>query len=146
MQNIRKARRLPRILHDREYWDWPKKTDTGSHQQRTTRYLSLGNETQCSQSMHLCVVHSWRPSTQSAPSRVSPRCRWIQIPPTYSTSKTSEHDTIPYGRAYAHYCTTQRNKKMLAGNYGENRGRSIHIPARIEVRIFYLQNPICCLP
>ena len=34
-----------------------------------------------SQSRYLCVLHSCRPSTRSAPSRVSPRCHRIQIIP-----------------------------------------------------------------
>ena len=36
----------------------------------------------CSQSRYLCVLHSCRPSTRSAPSRVPPRCHWIQTIPT----------------------------------------------------------------
>ena len=35
-----------------------------------------------SQSRYLCVIHSCRPSTRSAPSRVPPRCHCIQILPT----------------------------------------------------------------
>ena len=86
MPDIRNGLPFPRILGGRECWEWHTKTATCSHQQHCnkrpgTKNLETKHDVR-SQSRYLYVLHSCRPSTRSAPSRVPPRCYSIQIIPT----------------------------------------------------------------